>query len=60
MKKQTFPNLGRKACERVEHDPEKPGGAWCLDLTDDQRAAIRAYNEHVEKHGVFSDGLRSF
>ena len=23
-------------------------------------AAIDAYNEHVEKHGVFSDGLRSF
>jgi transcriptional regulator with XRE-family HTH domain len=24
------------------------------------RAALRAYNEHVEKHGVFSEGLRSF
>ena len=24
------------------------------------RAAIDAYNEHVEKDGVFSDGLRSF
>lgn len=24
------------------------------------RAAIEAYNEHVEKEGVFSDGLRSF
>ncbi len=24
------------------------------------RAALDAYNEHVEKHGVFSDGLRSF
>ena len=24
------------------------------------RAALGAYNEHVEKHGVFSDGLRSF
>ena len=24
------------------------------------RAALEAYNEHVEKHGVFSDGLRSF
>ena len=23
-------------------------------------AALDAYNEHVEKHGVFSDGLRSF
>jgi antitoxin CcdA len=24
------------------------------------RAALEAYNDHVEKHGVFSDGLRSF
>ena len=24
------------------------------------RAALDAYNEHIEKHGVFSDGLRSF
>lgn len=23
-------------------------------------AALDAYNDHVEKHGVFSDGLRSF
>ena len=26
----------------------------------ENQAAIEAYNEHVEKHGVFSDGLRSF
>jgi transcriptional regulator with XRE-family HTH domain len=24
------------------------------------RAALEAYNEHVEAHGVFSEGLRSF
>ena len=24
------------------------------------RAALDAYNKHVEKHGVFSDGLRTF
>ena len=24
------------------------------------RAALEAYNRQVEKHGVFSDGLRSF
>ena len=24
------------------------------------RAALEAYNEHVERHGVYSDGLRSF
>ncbi len=26
----------------------------------ENKAAIEAYNEHVDKHGVFSDGLRSF
>jgi antitoxin CcdA len=26
----------------------------------ENQAAIAAYNDHVEKHGVFSDGLRSF
>jgi len=26
----------------------------------ENRAALDAYNEQVEKHGVFSDGLRSF
>jgi len=26
----------------------------------ENRAAIEAYNQHVEKHGVFSDGIRSF
>lgn len=26
----------------------------------ENRAAIEAYNDHVEKHGVFSDGLRTF
>jgi antitoxin CcdA len=26
----------------------------------DNREAIDAYNEHVEKHGVFSDGVRRF
>ena len=24
------------------------------------RAALDAYNEHIDKHGVFSDGSRSF
>ena len=27
---------------------------------DHNRDAIAAYNDHVEKHGVFSDGLRKF
>ena len=26
----------------------------------ENKAAIEAYNEHVDKNGVFSDGLRSF
>lgn len=26
----------------------------------ENKDAIHAYNDHVEKHGVFSDGLRSF
>ncbi|MBI5329345.1 MAG: type II toxin-antitoxin system CcdA family antitoxin [Betaproteobacteria bacterium] len=26
----------------------------------ENKAAMDAYNEHVESHGVFSDGLRSF
>ena len=29
---------------------------WC----QENRDAIVAYNEHVEKHGMFSDGVRSF
>lgn len=27
---------------------------------EQNRAAMEAYNEHVEKHGVFSEGLRGF
>lgn len=30
--------------------------AWLAE----NKAAMAAYNDHVEKHGVFSDGLRSF
>ena len=26
----------------------------------ENKAAMEAYNAHVEQHGVFSDGLRSF
>jgi antitoxin CcdA len=26
----------------------------------ENREAIASYNRHVEKHGVFSDGMRSF
>jgi len=27
---------------------------------EENRDAIAAYNEHVDKHGTFSDGVRSF
>ncbi|WCD81134.1 type II toxin-antitoxin system CcdA family antitoxin [Pseudomonas sp. TUM22785] len=27
---------------------------------EENREAIAAYNQHVEEHGVFSDGLRRF
>ena len=27
---------------------------------EENREAIQAYNEHVEKHGTFSDDVRSF
>ena len=27
---------------------------------EDNRDAIAAYNEHIDKHGVFSDDVRSF
>jgi len=35
---------------------EKEREAWLRR----NRAALDAYNEYVEKHGVFSDALRSF
>lgn len=27
---------------------------------EENRESIEAYNQHIEKHGVFSDGSRSF
>ncbi len=35
---------------------EKQRDRWLAE----NKAAIAAYNDHVEKHGVFSDGLRGF
>lgn len=53
-----FPGIKRDEVEAVlQHAASSTQGPG---LTDDQLAAIKAYNEHVEKHGVFSDGLRSF
>jgi len=39
-----------EAIRRYEHE------GWLMR----NRSALEAYNEHVERHGVFSDGLRSF
>lgn len=35
---------------------EKQRALWLAE----NRSAMDAYNNHVEKHGVFSEGLRSF
>lgn len=45
--------LEQALAERVK---ERQRERW---LTEN-REAIAAYNEHVDKHGVFSDGLRNF
>jgi uncharacterized protein (DUF433 family) len=53
-----FPGVTRDQAEEVIRHAAR--STQIIELTDNQRAAIIAYNEHVEKHGVFSDGLRSF
>lgn len=40
----------------VEAVRQKQRQRWLAE----NKAAIEAYNEHVETHGVFSDGLRGF
>lgn len=45
--------LEQALAERVK---ERQREHWLAE----NREAIAAYNEHVDKHGVFSDGLRSF
>ena len=40
----------------VEAISEHPRRHWL----EDNRQAINSYNEHVEKNGVFGDGLRGF
>ena len=35
---------------------EKQRAQWL----EENKSAIEAYNAHVEQHGIFSDGLRSF
>jgi antitoxin CcdA len=50
-------NLSRVLEASLEETIRRAEGARWLAKN---RAALDAYNEHVEKHGVFSDGLRSF
>ena len=47
------PSLGRAVRRGREHVGAK---AWLRR----NRAALDAYNRHIEEHGVFSEGLRSF
>lgn len=53
-----FPGVTRAQAEAILQHAAR--SAQSMGLTDDQLAAIRAYNEQIEKHGVCSDGLRSF
>ena len=50
-------NLSRALEERLDElIRQKERDAWL----ERNRAAIEAYNERVEREGVFSDGLRTF
>ena len=50
-------NLSRELEHRLEEVvAEHRRTQWLRENKD----AIDAYNEHVERHGVWSDGLRSF
>ena len=50
-------NLSRELERRLEEVlAEHRRAAWL----EENAEAIAAYNDHVERHGAFSDGLRSF
>lgn len=51
-----------KARIQPAESQEAPKRPATLSINSDllNKAAMAAYNDHVEKHGVFSDGLRSF
>jgi antitoxin CcdA len=50
-------NLSRELEQRLEEIVAEQRRARWL---EENKQAIEAYNEHVERHGVFSDGLRTF
>jgi antitoxin CcdA len=39
---------------------EELASVRCARWREENREAITAYNDHVDKHGTFSDGVRSF
>jgi antitoxin CcdA len=50
-------NLSRELEQRLEEIvAERRRAAWLRDNAE----AIDAYNDHIERRGVFSDGLRRF
>lgn len=50
-------NLSRELERHLEEViAERRRNQWL----EENRPAIDSYNEHVERHGVFSDGLRTF
>ncbi len=50
-------NLSRELEHRLEEIlAERRRTLWL----EENQEAIDAYNDHVERHGVFSDGLRGF
>lgn len=51
-RKRTTVTIDGKLLERARH----AGAAWLRKNS----GALKAYNQHIEKHGVFGDGLRSF
>ena len=50
-------NLSRELEKRLE---EIVAAAQSKRWLEENKAAIEAYNDHVERRGVFSEGLRTF
>lgn len=53
MPDRTLPGRRRKKATKLRHRQSEP---WLRR----NGAALQAYNEHIRKHGTFSDGLRLF
>lgn len=51
--KSALPKSATKVIEKLREAQQRQ---W----REENREATAAYNQHVEKHGVFSDGNRSF